>query len=206
MPPDRSADRAVLKPMYVWRKAPLTTNSAQLKSARVEQSVMMFESPPSDPEPLSNRIPGDDVMPPPLSTAVACLFARRAAIAAKDLQWRYEVGRLAHKLRYDASRDFMPNVAHALNMTPNTLRAYARVAEAVASSEFDEHVALRDRFGMPMTWSHLEEIAKCRNARGRRKYAHQAISEKLSVRALATLVRVSTPDGGPIDIAGSATD
>jgi len=95
---------------------------------------------------------------------VARLFARRAAIAAKDLQWRYEVGRLAHKLRYAASGDFMAKVARAL--TPNTLRAYARVAEAIASSEFDEHVALRDRFGMPMTWSHLEEIAQVQERTG----------------------------------------
>jgi hypothetical protein len=166
---------------------------------------MMFESTPSDQEPLANRSAGDE-MPPPLSATVARLCARRAAIAAKDLQWRYEVGRLAHKLRYAASGDVMAKVAHALNLTPNTLRAYARVAEAVASSEFADHVALRDRFGRPMTWSHLEEIAKCRSALARRKCAQQVISKELSVRALATLVRAFTPDGGPIDVVGSETD
>jgi hypothetical protein len=170
---------------------------------------MTFESTSSDQKPLSNRAANGE-MPALLSATVKPLLARRAAGAPEDLLWRYQVGKVAHQFRYDVSSELteqaLAKIARALNVSPNTLRAYARVAEAVAPSEFAKHVALRDRFGMPMTWSHLEEIAKCRSARARRKCAQQAISKKLSVRALATLVRAFVPDGGPIDIAGSETD
>jgi hypothetical protein len=70
-----------------------------------------------------------------------------------------------------------------------SLRRYARVSEAIRSSEFEELLALRNRYGLPLTWSHVEELAEVRTSNLRKQFAEWAISEALSVRDLATRVR-----------------
>jgi hypothetical protein len=140
---------------------------------------------------------------------------RRAAIAARDLIWRYDVGVLAHKLRYDVSDDWRPRpllkLSSMLDIHPDTLRYYARVAEVIAPTEFAAYVGLRNRHGMGLTWSHLEELAKCRSPEVRRRCAQQASSEELSVRELAKRIRSATKaqselgDGVAIDRADPET-
>jgi hypothetical protein len=145
------------------------------------------------------------------SVIVAHFVERRAEVAAQDLLWRYDLGCEAHKLRYDLSdtnSQLLAETARGLNIDPNTLRCYARVAEVITTHEFAEYLGLRNRYGTPMTWSHVEELAKCRSAPARRRCAHEVISEDLSVRGLEKRVRTATTteDGGPIDIAGLETD
>ncbi len=124
-----------------------------------------------------------------VASRVAYLIERLAEAAEKDLVLRYEIGKFAHDLRYDilddmGSQSFI-DVARALNIAPDTLRGYARLAEMMGAREFGEYLALRNRFGMPMTWSHVEELAKCRSALLRRRCAEEVASENLSVRELA---------------------
>jgi hypothetical protein len=133
----------------------------------------------------------------PVAARVIQQFAeRRAAIAARDLLWRYDVGVLAHKLRYDISVDWRPQplvkLSSLLDIHPDTLRYYARVAEVIAPKEFAAYAALRNRHGTGLTWSHLEELAKCRSPEARRRCAQQVCSEELSVRELAKRIRTGT--------------
>jgi hypothetical protein len=137
---------------------------------------------------------GKDVSP---ACAVAAhLKARRAASALADLHWRYDLGSAAHSLRYARATEYGPDgveiLASALNMNPATIRRYARVAETISQAEFSEHMELADQSGMPLSWCHLEELAKCRNKTLRRQCAKDAVASELSVSELALRVRAVT--------------
>jgi hypothetical protein len=118
----------------------------------------------------------------------------RVALAAReDIRARYEIGRLVHGLRYECTDNkaarALARLSSALNLKPGTLRRYARVTETISPDEFEEYV---DQDGMPLTWSHLEELAEVRSISVRRRCAEQATSEKLSVSALRKRIRLST--------------
>jgi hypothetical protein len=107
--------------------------------------------------------------------------------------WRYDLGAIVHVVRYSVSFDLTPTVVEGLGrglaMRADTLRRFARVAERMSPGEFAEHMRLRNRMGLPLTWSHIEELAELRNAKARREHARAAATEGLSVRQLATLIR-----------------
>jgi hypothetical protein len=152
-----------------------------------------FTLPPAEPEsrPLVFR-PG---LPPRLRVIAAHLAERRAALAVAQMWWRYELGQVAHHVRYDTSGDFRPGIlerlARAFDMKASTLRSYARVAEAIPEDEFAALMQHRDHFGAPLTWSHVEELVDAPDAVVRRLCAEAVVSERLSVRALAARVRAA---------------
>jgi len=130
------------------------------------------------------------------SAVAAHLKECRAASALADLRWRYELGSAAHGLRYARETEYGADgvgiLASALNMSPATIRRYARVAETISQAEFSEYVDLAGQSGMPLSWCHLEELAKCRNKTLRRQCARDVVSSELSVLDLATRVRKAT--------------
>jgi hypothetical protein len=117
------------------------------------------------------------------------------------LHWRYDLGSAAHSLRYarateygaDRATEYGPDgvgiLASTLDMNPATIRRYARVAETISQAEFAEYLDLADQSGMPLSWCHLEELAKCRNKTLRRQCARDVVAGHLSVLELAVLVR-----------------
>jgi hypothetical protein len=127
------------------------------------------------------------------TTAASRLIKRVALVARDDIRARYAIGQLVHGLRYECSDNetahALGRLSAALNLKPSTLRRYARVTETISREELAEYV---DQDGMPLTWSHLEELAEARSMSVRRRCAELAASEKLSVSALRKRIRLST--------------
>jgi hypothetical protein len=130
-----------------------------------------------------------------MRAVAAHLKARRAASAVADLRWRYELGSAAQVVRYAPATEYSPGaiaiLARTLNMNPATMRRYARVAAVISQAEFSEYADMVDRSGMPLSWCHLEELAKCRNKELRRQCARDVIANALSVLELAARIRTA---------------
>jgi hypothetical protein len=111
------------------------------------------------------------------------------------LRWRYDLGSAAHILRCAPATEYGPDavgiLARTLNMNPATMRRYARVAQVISHAEFSEYMDLVDQSGMPLSWCHLEELAKCRNKNLRRRCARGVVTDALSVLELAARIRTS---------------
>jgi hypothetical protein len=124
---------------------------------------------------------------------VGQLIERLADAGVADMRARYDLGGIVHKLRYDRAREFgaltLANLAHAINLHPNTLHRYARVRESIALSEFEELLELRTPHGLPLSWSHLEVLARARRADVRRRCAREVAAESLPVRVAAKRLR-----------------
>jgi hypothetical protein len=68
----------------------------------------------------------------------------------------------------------------------------ARVAEAIAPTEFTSLLALRLPSGLPPTWSHVEALARVRSSQRRRDLAQAMARDALSVRALVQRARLGS--------------
>jgi hypothetical protein len=113
----------------------------------------------------------------------------------EDLRARYDLGRLVHQLRFhsddDATMGTLAGLARAYHLTPGTLRRLARVTEMIGSEEFGEYLMLRSPYGLPLTWSHIEELAESRRRDLRRRCAAEVLSDALSVADLRARVRAA---------------
>jgi hypothetical protein len=128
-----------------------------------------------------------------------------ATLILADVQARYDFGRRLHALRYAQTErvgDSLRSVAELTLMHPSVLRRFARVAEAIHPPELEGLMALRTPRGLPMTWSHLEELTVVRNRARRHDFATTTVAEGLSVRALRR--RIHGPIRGAT-VAQSAT-
>jgi hypothetical protein len=111
-----------------------------------------------------------------------------------DVKARYDLGQVVHKLRYPAAGDSCPTVtlaalARMSGHGPRALRRYARVAEIINAEELADYLELRTPRGMPLSWSHLEELMRVHSRTRRREFAATAAGENLSARALRPLVK-----------------
>lgn len=140
-------------------------------------------------EPPSSR-PGRGRMPPQVWAVAAHIILRMGEAAVEDMRARYELGRLAHELRYHpCDQGILVELARAHHLKPGTLRRYARVTEMISSEEFDEYLTLRSPYGLPLTWSQIEELAESRSRDVRRRCAAEVLSEALSISELRARVR-----------------
>jgi hypothetical protein len=115
--------------------------------------------------------------PPEFWVTATGLLHRIAEAAVEDTRARYELGRLVHHLRYDCSdavsARILARLGHSLGLTPGTLRHYARVSAVIGPIEFDQYMHLRRPHGMPLRWSHIEELSEARNVDVRRRFAEE---------------------------------
>jgi hypothetical protein len=134
---------------------------------------------------------------PRLDARLAALTAhsvqRRAEAAVADLRARYDYGHVLHTARYASKNIYGHKVVDALAATLGTdasaLRRQARVSETISPEEFDELVCVRLAGGLPLSWSHLEALARLR-CKHRRKEIVQAIAgTTTSVKGLRALVK-----------------
>jgi hypothetical protein len=133
---------------------------------------------------------------PEFWAAVRRLLQRIADAAVEDARARYELGRLVHRLRrnstVDVTTSLLARLGQSLGLKPDTLRRYARVSEMIGSQEFEEYMHLRGPHGLPLRWSHIEELSEARSAIERRECAKDAAARALSVRMLRARIRTST--------------
>ncbi|HLK40503.1 MAG TPA: hypothetical protein VKU41_27310 [Polyangiaceae bacterium] len=131
------------------------------------------------------------------ANALATAIARRLADAAEeDMRARYDLGR-ALALVEDDRTELQNDVANALGVHRSLLRRYARVATVIRPDELDGLVRLRDRVGMPLSWSHIEHLAEITSAKIRESMAKRVIAEGLSVRALRSRLQQGWRSHGP---------
>jgi hypothetical protein len=127
---------------------------------------------------------------------VTRLLGTIATAALADLQAKYEVGCVAHRLRYPApdepdDPDRLVNLGTRLGLDASSLRRRARVVETIDPEEFAAITAMRTRRGQPLSWSHLELLATLRSRKRRLEVAQRCADEDLSVRDCTLLLRSS---------------
>jgi hypothetical protein len=125
--------------------------------------------------------------------SVSTRIVRRLAEAAvEELRARYDFGAVVHTLRYgdaDSCRaETIRDLADWIGADPSALRRWARVNERMRAEEFETYLELRTPRGMPLTWTHLEVLARERNRGRRGELAVVAARGGLSVRELAPLM------------------
>src|SRR6516165_9153116 len=103
---------------------------------------------------------------------------------------RYDFGRVLHSLRQHRSKaggiGALRLLSKRLGVDPSALRRYARVSETISAREFAWLMKQRTPRGAPLTWSHVELLARERDPERRRALALGVVAEDLSVRALST--------------------
>jgi hypothetical protein len=134
-------------------------------------------------------------MPPRVRAIALHVVQRLAEVGVEDVQSRYNLGCVAHQIRYDSSGQFarcaLAEFADAVHLSVGVLRRYARVSEVIGAHELAEFLTWRTRCGLPLTWSHLELLSEVRGKMARRRWAEEAIREGLSVRELGRRSRCS---------------
>jgi hypothetical protein len=113
------------------------------------------------------------------------IVQRLAAAAADDVEARYDLGKVLLALRNGAAeRSALRVLAEGLGFDPSALRRYARVRSTIPPDEFTTLSGLRTGRGMPLSWSHIELLAREPNRKRRMELATAVVTEDLSVRAL----------------------
>jgi hypothetical protein len=117
------------------------------------------------------------------------IVERLATAAVQDMQARYDFGKVLHSLRRGSAGSRTAGalrvLAERLGIDASALRRYARVSETITPREFAWMMRLRTARGTPLTWSHVELLAREKEGERRQALATVVAAEDLSVRALA---------------------
>lgn len=119
----------------------------------------------------------------------------------EDALARYQLGELVKDAMADQEKygkKAVHQIGTSLGYDEKTLYRYSKVAKAWPLDELTELLKQRSlKTGMPLSFSHLLEIAGVEDGRKRRKYVNQVLKEGLSVRVLKDRITAgSTPAGG----------
>jgi hypothetical protein len=129
---------------------------------------------------------------PRIDAITTHIVQRLATAAVDDMKARYDFGRVLQSLRRSRPQQggtgTLRLLAKRLGVDPSALRRYARVSETISSPEFAWLMKQRTPRGAPLTWSHVEVLARERDPERRQALALSVATEDLSVRALATRV------------------
>lgn len=113
---------------------------------------------------------------------------RLADAAVQDMQARYDLGGVVQHLR-QRSGGVVQQFADFLGIDPTAVRRYAGVFATIPPREFAWMLRLRSARGEPLTWSHVELLARVPDAERRKKLAAAVVKDGLAVRDLARRVR-----------------
>jgi hypothetical protein len=129
----------------------------------------------------------------PRLSAIALHIVQRIADAAiEDMRARYDLGRILQTLRRAervGGAGPLRRLAERLGLDPSVLRRYAQVSETIGPREFGWLLRLTNWRGEPLTWSHIELLARVRTQERRKLLATSVAEGNLSVRALAARLR-----------------
>lgn len=132
-----------------------------------------------------------------VSAITSHIIRRLADAAVQDMRARYDFGRVLEMVRRSGRGEMgagmLRRIADVLQTHTSALRRYARVSETIPPQEFAWLTRLTNERGVPLTWSHVELLARVRSAERRKQLAAAVMERNLSVRALAALVRAARP-------------
>ena len=101
---------------------------------------------------------------------------------------RYDFGRILNTVRNRGrgadGAGALRLLAKRLRVDTSALRRFAQVSDVIPPGEFQWMMRLRTPLGAPLTWSHVELLARVRTSEKRRALASAVVEEELSVRAL----------------------
>jgi hypothetical protein len=127
-----------------------------------------------------------------LEVITSHIVRRLADAAVEDMRARYDFGKVLQTLKRGAKDGVTGTqirvLAERLDVDPSALRRYARVSETISAREFAWMMRLRNARGGPLTWSHVELLARVSAAERRRSLAAAIAQHELSVRDLAKRV------------------
>jgi hypothetical protein len=127
---------------------------------------------------------------PRIDAITTHIVHRLAAAAIDDMKARYDFGRVLQSLRSGRPQaggtGTLRLLSRRLGVDPSALRRYARVSETISPREFTWLMRQRTPRGAPLTWSHVEVLARERDPDRRQVLAAATAAEDLSVRGLAT--------------------
>jgi hypothetical protein len=125
-----------------------------------------------------------------LHAIVEHVVQRLADAAVQDMQARYDLGGIVQHLRQRSpfGGGTVQQFADLLGVDPTAVRRYAGVFATIPPREFAWMTRLRSRRGEPLTWSHVELLARIGDAERRKKLATAVVRDGLSVRDLARRV------------------
>ncbi|MDC0749998.1 hypothetical protein [Polyangium mundeleinium] len=122
-----------------------------------------------------------------------------AELGPRDTRARYKLGELVKDAKADAGKygkKAVAQIAASLGYDEKTLYRYAQVAKAWSLDELNELLKRSSVTDMPISFSHLLEIALLEDKRKSKKYINQVLKEGLSVRELKSRIAAEfAPDG-----------
>ena len=129
-----------------------------------------------------------------------CQEARKLLAAAErtDVVARYQVGVIVREAMDEGryGKKAVGRMEKDLGRDQQTLYAYGVVALAWSAADFRAMTKEPNAKGIPLTWSHYEEIAAVKDGRARRGLVTRAQKKCLTVRQLREIIPASKPDGG----------
>jgi hypothetical protein len=104
---------------------------------------------------------------------------------------RFAIGDEIHLIRQSGDAASLRRVAALVGLDPSGLQRTSRIAERIRGAERRTLLALVDRRGLPLRWSHFDQLERVRGAEARLALAHAALEENLCVLELRSRVRTS---------------
>ncbi|TKC98149.1 DUF1016 family protein [Polyangium fumosum] len=117
----------------------------------------------------------------------------------EDARARYQLGELVKDAMADEEKygkKAVHQIGLSLGYDEKTLYRYSKVAKAWPLDELNELLKQPyPKIGMPLSFSHLLEIAGVEDGRKRRKYVNQVLKEGLPVRELKSRITAESAPG-----------
>ena len=129
-----------------------------------------------------------------------CQEARKLLAAAErtDVVARYQVGVIVREAMDEGryGKNAVGRMEKDLGRDQQTLYAYGLVALAWSAADFRAMAKEPNAKGIPLTWSHYEEIAAVKDGRARRGLVTRAQKKCLTVRQLREIIPASKAVSG----------
>jgi len=123
------------------------------------------------------------------------IVERLAQAMRADIVAKFSVGDEIHSMRTTrGGQQAIRGLARHLALDEGRILRMARVSERFTRKERDALLSIVDGRGLPLTWSHLEELQRVRSARLRSDLAREALRDHLSVRELRGRVRATVAE------------
>jgi hypothetical protein len=118
------------------------------------------------------------------------ILARLVEIRRAEALTRFAIGDDVHSLRYGpaAGPQDVRRLAKLLGLDESGLRRIGRTAEGIRPAQRKVILSLTDDRGLPLTWSHLEALARIRRTDQQIRVARKALAEWFSVEDLKRYV------------------
>jgi hypothetical protein len=121
-----------------------------------------------------------------LAQLAESIWARLADIRRAEALGRFAIGDEVHAVRYGqgAAVCSVRQLSERTGLDESGLRRLGRTSEGIRPEHRNAILSLTDSRGFPLSWSHLEELARVRNSERQIGVARKALAERFSAEDL----------------------